>query len=349
VSVQKQQRSLRRPSPTSDLDRLAAAPRVPLGSWPTPIDEYTDPVVGKVYVKRDDLSGWGRGGAKARKVEHLVGHLVEHDRNELITVAGNVTNLAFDLLPALDRHGIRATLFIQDEPYVAPPARARIFSGVLEEVTFAGESKFATLTRALGAYLSALARGGRPFLLLPGASHPAAVVGNACGFIEMVEQYERERRHLPAVVYVTAATGTTLAGFLLAETALRRSGRDPIRVVGVQVYPGRMTRWALGLVRWTEWMLGLSRMPAERIEILDSTLHGGFADFPPSIVDLCERIEGQGGPRLDPVFGGKTWSAMRADLTRRPATDRPPLYWHCGYTPEWRTLGNTVRQGRGAA
>lgn len=333
-------------APSSELRRLTAAPRVPLADWPTPIDRHVDRDLGELLIKRDDLSGWGRGGAKARKIEHLVGHLRDRGNDELITVAGNVTNLAFDLLPALDRHRIRATLFIQDEPPVPGPDRERIFAGIRDRVQLVGRRRSGTLARGIAAFARSRARGGRPFLLLPGGSHPAAVIGNACGFLEMVEQCDREGRATPGVVYVTAATGTTVAGLLLAETALRRAGREPIRVVGVQVYPGAIEWWTRGLVRWTERALGMTPMPADRIEIQDTALHGGFADFPDAIADLCDRIRGDGGPALDPVFGGKTWSAMMSDLRAHPPGGRAPLYWHCGYTPEWRTLRAAVRRDR---
>jgi 1-aminocyclopropane-1-carboxylate deaminase/D-cysteine desulfhydrase-like pyridoxal-dependent ACC family enzyme len=330
-----------------DVARLLALPRVPLGVWPTPISRYDHPEVGGILVKRDDLSGWGRGGAKARKVEHLVGYLVERGCDELITVAGNVTNVAFDLLPALDRYGIKPTLFIQDDPRTPTADRELIFAPVRERVRLLGASGPRTLQVALGAYLRTRARGGRPFLLLPGVSHPAGVVGNACGFLEMAEQHVRKGEPLPGTVFVTAATGTTLAGFLLAEAALRRAGCDPIRVIGVQIYPGAVRHWTLGLIRWTERFARLQgRVPRHRIEILSSTLHGGFGDFPPELAALCDRVRESGGPRFDPIFGGKTWSAMQLHLRGGAAGERPVLYWHCGYTPEWQTLGSAVQRGK---
>ena len=47
-----------------NIEVLQAAPRVDLGQWPTPV-EYLER---GIWVKRDDLSGLGRGGAKARKI-----------------------------------------------------------------------------------------------------------------------------------------------------------------------------------------------------------------------------------------------------------------------------------------
>ena len=67
-----------------NIEVLQAAPRVDLGQWPTPV-EYLER---GIWVKRDDLSGLGRGGAKARKIEHVVGHLEACHADELIAVAG---------------------------------------------------------------------------------------------------------------------------------------------------------------------------------------------------------------------------------------------------------------------
>jgi 1-aminocyclopropane-1-carboxylate deaminase/D-cysteine desulfhydrase-like pyridoxal-dependent ACC family enzyme len=201
----------------------------------------------------------------------------------------------------------------------------------------------------LGAWTKSRRSGGRPFLALPGVFHPSGVLGNARGFVEMMIQQRASGSPIPSTVYVTAATGTTLAGFLLAERALRSAGWPAVRIVGVQVYPGAVARWTWQLLRWTERVLGMrGSVPRERIEVVTSALHGGFGYYPPELARLCDRVSEESGIALDPIFGGKTWSAMEAHL--RQARDRGPiLYWHCGYTPEWNVLGAAVRRGRAAS
>lgn len=344
ISPQRLSPGIRIPKASEDIAHLSACPRVRLGRWPTPIQTYSDRELGDILVKRDDLSGWGRGGAKARKLEHVIGYLKRQRHDELITVAGNVTNIAFDLVPALDRHGIRLTLLIQDDPPTGPRDREAIFAEIRDRVHLLGHSRVQTLRCAVGAWVRSRARGGRPFLLLPGASHPAAVIGNACGFLEMAAQRLGSGQPLPSAVFVTAATGTTLAGFLVAERALRRAGCDPIRIIGVQVYPGAVRHRTMALVRWTErYARLLGRVRAGDLEIVGSCLHGGFGQFPPELPALCDAVHDRGGPRCDPIFGGKTWSAMQQQLRESNRCDRPVLYWHCGYTPEWQMLGSAVR------
>ncbi len=325
----------------NDLDVILAVRRCELGRWPTPVGEIETPF-GSVLVKRDDLSGFGRGGAKTRKIESLIAYLLTRGRDELVTVAGNITNLAFDLLPALREADVRSSLFILDEPPIDWGLRERLFGEILGELHLLGRSRSRAAVAAVSAYARARRAGRRPLLVLPGATHPVTVAGNARGFIEMVAQLEDPGTCLPETVFVTAASGTTVAGFLIAEHALRRAGTRPIQIVGVQVYPGPLKAQTIGLVRWTERFLRLSgRVPRERIVLDSSQLHHGFGAYPDSLAAACEQLRTESGIALDPIFGGKTWAAMEASQRQRPGLGSV-LYWHCGYTPEWQAL----QQGR---
>jgi len=327
------------------LERQLAAirdiPRAQLGKWPTPV-MAAQLRGGTILIKRDDLSGWGRGGAKTRKIEHLLGHLRARGYTDLVTVAGNVTNLAFDLIPALDRAGLGAHLHIIDDPPAAPQDRARIFAGVEDRVTLLGPNRGRALVRTWQCWSNLRRAGRRPFFALPGVSHPSGIVANACGYLELMDQLSEAGLPAPRTVFVTAATGTTLAGFLLAEGLLRQIGRPPVRIVGAQIYPGRIrasTRW---LLRWTAWAALRSLAPARPIEISSDALAGGFGRFTSALADLCLRVESEAGIRIDPIFGGKTWSVMEREMARCRPRDGEFLYWHCGFTPEWRTLGGMV-------
>lgn len=321
-----------------DVQILKGAPRLGLANWPTPLESQP----GGIWIKRDDLCGFGRGGAKARKIEHVLGHMVAESRDELITVAGNVTNLAFDLLLALDQARIRPNILIADDPPAPLGARQDIFAGILDRVSLLGRRRSAVACHAFAAYRASKKSGGSPFLLLPGGSHPAAVIGNACGFIEMVEQFKSLGVDPPKTVFITAATGNTLSGFLIGESALRARGCRPIRIVGVQVYPGPVRLWIWVMIQWTRQYAGLrGRVPLQRIEIDNSALLGGFGRFNEELAETCDRVAGEVGFAIDPIFGGKTWHTMERYRALGLAED-PTLFWHCGYTPEWRSLASKI-------
>lgn len=323
-----------------DLRRLEQAPAVPLGN-PTPV-ELGELASGRsLFVKRDDKSGFGRGGAKARKLSHLIGWMKARGADHLVTAAGNVTNLGFDLVEACALHGIELSLFILDDPPLAPAIRERVFAGVGEHVELIGASHARLLASALAAYHRACARGRKAVIVLPGVSHPSSLVGNACGFLEMARNVIERRERLPDAVFVTAATGTTLGGFLIGANVLAGLGYPRIRVLGAQIYPGHVSRRALALVRWTERALGFENtVPSSAFEISSAELGGGFGHFDERLVRVCEEVRARHGFAIDPIFGGKTWAVMES-LVERGVFERP-LYWHCGFTPEWRALGQWV-------
>ncbi len=327
-----------------DVEILFDAPRFALARWPTPIERSSS----GVWIKRDDLCGYGRGGAKARKIEHVLGHLLDRGFDELITVAGNVTNIGFDLLPAVDQAGIGVHLLIADDPPAPQRSREEIFEGILDRVHLIGPSRIEALRCAFTAYRRSRRAGRKPFLLLPGGSHPAAIIGNACGFIEMVEQFRSRGIDPPRTVFITAATGNTIGGFLVGENALRARGYPPIRIVGVQVYPGPVRRMTWMMIRWTERVAGLhGRVPYARVEIDDNALQGGFGRFTEEIALGCTRVQDDVGISIDPIFGGKTWHVMEREIAEG-RVEAPVLFWHCGYTPEWRELATRLEAPAGA-
>lgn len=317
------------------LAAVQRCPVVPLGNWPTPVTEGRS-TAGDVLIKRDDLSGFGRGGAKTRKIEGLVGFLKERGHDELITFAGNVTNVAFDITPVLREHDITNTLLVVDDPHMSTEARLDHFYGILSDVRLLNGSYVTAARAAATAFVSGKQAGRRPLVVLPGVSHPSAILGNTRGMLELAEQ------HLaggpwPKTIFVSVATGNTIAGFLIGAALLQAQGLPPIDIVGVQVTPGRIDLLAKFMTRWTLRWLGAAGLPVPKLRILTTEVGAGFGDYPERLVHLCDRVRDHNDISIDPVFGGKTWSAMEAVRSAGLVTG-PCLFWHCGYTPEWRDL-----------
>lgn len=319
------------------IERILQLPSPRLGRWPTPICAVRSNG-SRILVKRDDLSGYGRGGVKTRKIEQVVGHVLRHGYDSFITPVGNVTNLAHDIVPVLDGYGIDWEIVVADTPRLPLGERQRIFGDLGERVRLVGPG-YAAAARALSdAVRRSRGAGHRPFVAPPSLAHPAAVIATARGYLEMVWQADTMGMAPVRTVFITAASGTALAGFVLAEHLRRRDGQPPIRVVGVQVYPGPARRWIHGLIRWTERRLSVTPHVRNRdIELRTDALHGGFGHYPTELVDLCRRVADETGLRIDPVFGAKTWTVMESYLASA-APSGSVLYWHCGYTPDWNTL-----------
>jgi D-cysteine desulfhydrase len=335
----------------SGLAKLLHHPHLDIGNFPTPIESSTtlDNKIGRaLLIKRDDLSAYGRGGAKTRKLAYLFGWLLAHRYDELITCMGNISNLVFDMAPLLRRYGIHGSLYCMDIPPMPHTGRLELYKTLIDDIHLVGESYLAVAQRALSRYARSRISGRRPALILPGVSHPSGVIGNAVGFIEMAQQVRESKLPMPETIFVSAATGTTIAGFLLAERLLHEAGwlSRRVRIIGVQIYPGAIRRMTQFLLNWTVIYLRLPprlRFSIGDIEWEPNLLHGGFGCFGEEIARGQELFENATGICIDPFFSGKTFAALlRHTRNRNAQRESPILFWHCGYTPNWRELARSV-------
>jgi 1-aminocyclopropane-1-carboxylate deaminase/D-cysteine desulfhydrase-like pyridoxal-dependent ACC family enzyme len=322
------------------LDLIRFWPIETLGKWPTPIQSLEHPAIGELYVKRDDLAGFGRcgmSGVKARKLEGFLGHLRGHGYQEVIMPLANMTNLGHDLAPLLKAIGVKLRILVVDNPPLDPLARRTLFDDMPDDVEFLGKSSAWALVRTAIETVRSKATGRRTLVVLPSPSHPSAVIGAARGFLEMVQQLEAKKVQMPSSLYITAAAGTTAAGFSLAESLLRHAGYPGVRILIVPVVPQRLEYWVPFLLSWAQRTL---RIPAGlfsfNFRFLRDERFTNYARFDKPLELTCERVAKQFGLTLDPIYGAKSWCAMEEASQRDRKTPRTPImFWHCGYSPDW--------------
>src|SRR6266850_1728621 len=109
-SVRREQRRM------SDLsDRLDGLPRISLATLPTPL-EYLPGITKRLgmemLIKRDDLTGLGLGGNKARKLEYLMADAVAAEADVVITAGGDQSNHARMTAAACARLGLECELYL---------------------------------------------------------------------------------------------------------------------------------------------------------------------------------------------------------------------------------------------
>ncbi len=318
-------------------------PRLQLGNWPSPIERVRHPAFGELLVKRDDLAGFGRCGAsgvKARKLESFLAYLHQRRCAQLILLLANMTNLAHDIAPLLNQLGIGLRLLILNDPPLDSTQRELLFKDISGSIEFLGANRLAAMIRLGAVAGQAKVSGLRTMALLPSPGHPTAVIGAARGFLEMVQQLQAAEQALPASVFISAAAGTTVAGFILAGSLIQAAGIGKIRIVVVPVMPYRLEYWLPILLSWTRRTIGLrGHFPVADYRILRlkrNLIYGRFDNF---LENVCKRVLDSFELTLDPVYGGKSWSAMEEYMeSARERGNNPVMFWHCGYSPDWRVF-----------
>jgi 1-aminocyclopropane-1-carboxylate deaminase/D-cysteine desulfhydrase-like pyridoxal-dependent ACC family enzyme len=220
-------------------EMLEGLPRARLATLPTPLERAPQlPGGTRLWVKRDDLTGLGVGGNKARKLEFLCGEAIASGSRSLVTVgaaqsnhcrmtaaAGAVLRLDVHLVLAGERPGrLEGNL-----------ALSALFGAQLH---FAGspDHHWGELEIAREQLTAELAAAGdAPHSIPIGGSTPLGAAGYVAGYAELVDQCDAAGIS-PAAIVHTSSSGGTHAGLIAGRALLRALGRadaPPVLAVGV--------------------------------------------------------------------------------------------------------------------
>lgn len=203
-------------------------PRVRFATLPTHLER--GPILARqsrLWVKRDDLTGLGMGGNKARKLEFLCGAAVAAGANCLITVgagqsnhcrvtaaAGAVLGLEVHLVLAGDRPAVLEGNQLLSERF-----------GAHQHFTGAGPSEWGLLEIAREDLTDELsAQGLRPYSIPIGGSTAVGALGYIAAHQEIIDQ-AKALNISPQTIVFTSSSGGTHAGLVAGRAYARATGK----------------------------------------------------------------------------------------------------------------------------
>jgi L-cysteate sulfo-lyase len=165
-----------------------------------------------LWIKRDDLTGLGGGGNKARKLEWTAGAARAHGATTLVTSGAGQSNHARLTAAAGARLGLDVVLVLSGKPGDAATGNIALDGLFGARIVWAGEAGDAALEDAVTDVAAQLrATGQRPEVIPFGGS---SVLG-ARGYVEAGEELLAQLPGLTTAV-VAVGSGGTMAGLVLA-------------------------------------------------------------------------------------------------------------------------------------
>lgn len=299
---------------------LSTFHRIPLGSWPTPLDpcpRLSAALGATVLVKRDDVGGIGLGGNKLRKLEFTLAAALATGADTIITFGGVQTNHGRLTAAACARLGLRCELVLTRA--VPRSGFAYDKSGNVALDRLFGARLHVCDTDEEAAYTAGALATATSVTLPMGGSSGLGVLGYVAAAQEIVSQLDGA--HVDRLV-CAAGTGGTVAGLALGADT-------PITAVSV-------SRDAAGTRSKIEEAAGLAAkelgidVPGlDHVQVDDSALGEGYgvpSDEVWSALRLFARTEGL---VLDPVYTGTAAAALVAGV--RPG--ETVLFVHTGGVP----------------
>ena len=315
---------------------LRTAPRYPLALLPTPLEplprlsaELAGPAI---WVKRDDLTGLAFGGNKTRQLEFVLGELLLHKPEVLVTGANIQSNWCRQSAAAAARLGIPIVLVLRNTDMQEIQGNVLLDHWLGAEIRFVNEPDMTVVFRRLiDATVDELrAAGKRAYKIDPWArSISLSYVDMA---VELDEQLEV--RGLNPTRLWLAATGPTLSGLLLGARLLewdcRLTGVAPIKWTDASV-----EELVAGSANQAAELLGISdRLKPGDVDVRHEYIGPGYARPSAGGLEAMRLAARTDALLLDPVYTSKAMAGLVDVIRRRELTrEDTVVFVHTGGLP----------------
>lgn len=297
--------------------QLPTIPRLRLVTLPTPIqrarrlETALGPRSPRIWIKRDDLTGFAFGGNKARKLEYLLADAMAQQATVLITEGAAQSNHARITAAAATVAGLKS-LLILDARNGAEIGGNLLIDHLLDAEVRIVPDKEARTSAMANIAGELVARGERPYVIPAGGSVPVGAVGYVTMVHELMQQLI-ERDEAPTHLYTSTSSTGTQAGLVVGAQAVSA----PFQIVGVaaDAQVTEMEAKGTALAAATSHLLGLDIDPAGRqFEVDGSQVGGGYGQATPEAMEAIRLLARTEAFFLDPVYSGKAMAALIASI-----------------------------------
>lgn len=328
---------------------LAREPRVRLATLPTPLEPGPRlPGGAHLLVKRDDLTGLGMGGNKARKLELLCGAARDAGADVLVTVGAEQSNHARMTAAAGAVLGLETHLVLGGDPRAEPTGNRlldELFGACVHQP---GTEDWNALSTELDVLVERLrADGRRPYALPMGGSTVIGALGFLAAWLELVDQYTA-LGIIPAALVHASSTGGTHAGLLAGRVAFAADGIAGPDVLAVGVAKEASRDLIGDAARLAAQCLARLRLPGpdrlDELLELDERWVGPAYGVPTTAGDEAVTWAARhGGWVLDRTYTGKAFAGLLgAAAEGRFGPDDTVIFWHTGGQPAVFSPGGSV-------
>jgi len=300
---------------------------------PTPVHKLAFLCSGSgpsVYCKRDDLTGFGLGGNKTRKLDFLVADALSHGCDTLIGTGANQSNFCRLAAAYGTTAGMQVHLVLGGEEPGRPTGNLlldHLLGASCHDVSSCNWKDWLAEAASLKERFSR--QGLKPYLMPVGGSTPIGALGYVDAFLEIIEDQKRLGVTFDVIIHASSSAGTQ-AGLIVGKELAGWKGR----IIGISAAKPaeEMKQDVLSLAAETAETFSCS-ISKENVIVDDSQLGEGYGVKTPGCAEAVSLFARHGGIYLDYVYTGKAAAGLCAFLHRKyfPG-DTTILFIHTGGT-----------------
>ena len=314
---------------------LELPPRTPLATLPTPLelaDRLSDHWGGpRIWIKRDDLTGFGLSGNKVRKLEFHFAAAAAAGADTVITCGAVQSNHSRATALAAARLGYRCILYLRKPVDSGPPGLAGNYlldrlAGA--QVRFITPDEYDQRTELMMAEAAAQRAGGHTVWVIPeGASDALGMWGFVVAMRELADQVTRIEGGT-ATLWHAASSGGTTAGIGWAVDRLRLT--MPIVACSIGDQATEIETKVNQIWQDAAAEAG-AKLPTTPIDYIDRHVGDGYGLVSDEDLEIQAEATALTGLIFDPTYTGKALAGLRRDISEGHfATGDNVVFWHTG-------------------
>lgn len=307
-----------------------SVPARPLVHAPTPVERIARSAhldAEGLWIKRDDRVSPLYGGNKVRRFEMLFADAEAKGRRTIVTVGGLASTQVTATILFGKALGFEVAAIFFDQPITEYLRGALALDAAARPVMVYGGSYAGTVARTWTTYR----RLDRPYLIMPGASSPLALVGYVDAMLELGEQVARGEMPRPDRIVLPAGSGGTTAALALGAAMLGwPTVIHAVRITDAIACNGAVMR--LWYERTKRFLAKRSkafarlRLAAPRIEVDGRALGKGYGYATPEALEAIEPVRAMIGVPGEVTYSAKAVAALRWIAKERAG--ETILYWN---------------------
>lgn len=307
---------------------LQPFPREKISLLPTPfhrMDRLSEETGCELWVKRDDLTGFGFGGNKTRKFDFLIADALQKGCDSLIGIGANQSNFCRILAAAGRRYGLDVFLILSGEKPEKPTGN--LLLDHLLNATIYHVPRSQRETKAEAVYRELTARGRNVYFMPPGGSTPVGTLGYTAGFDEILKDIKKHHRDIRHIIHASSSAGTQ-AGLVLGQAISGWDGQ--ITGISVDVPEKELAQNVHTLASEAGAMMNVPVNP-DLVHTDGRYIGEGYGIPTEACKDAIKRFASREGIFLDNVYTGKSASGFLDYCKKgiiRPG--EPALFLHTG-------------------
>lgn len=316
---------------------LERIPRRRFGVYPTPLlraARLRQAVGGPdIWIKRDDLIGFGLGGNKIRGLEVIVADALAKGADTLVTGAGVQSNHVRATAAAAAYCGMDCVAIYWGPPPAVIDGNYRVTKMLGAQIRFTGDCDRRSVDGAIETVAAELLREGKRSYAIPrGGACALGALGHLYAVQEVYEQCTA-LSIAPDTLVLAGGSGGTYAGWLLGLRILDLPWR--LHCFSVSRPAAELSAQAAGLATAAAQWLGLDFIFSERdAPVFDAFIGAGYgvpSAEGAAAITVVSRAEAL---LLDPTYTGKAMAGYLNWVRQgRYAADGCIVFLHSGGEP----------------